>query len=57
MVTRTPKIDYESLEEQYDYVPSRSKMSSNRDPEINNRMATLKRHEDKLNRYRRMGIL
>lgn len=57
MVTHTPKIDYEALEEQYDYAPSRTKMSSSRDPEINNRMATLKRHEDKLNRYRRMGVL
>lgn len=48
---------YEYLDEQFDDLPTRGKMSSNKDPEINNRMATLKRHEDKLNRYRKMGIL
>lgn len=48
---------YEYLDELYEQYPVRGKMSTSRDPEVNTRMATLKRHEDKLNRYRRNGIL
>ena len=48
---------YEFLDELFEQYPIRGKMSTSRDPEINNRMATLKRHEDKLNRYRNLGII
>jgi hypothetical protein len=43
--------EYWELDEAYDFAPSKSgKM-------INNRMGTLKRIEDQLNRYRNAGIL
>ena len=48
---------YEFLDELFEQYPVRGKMSTSRDPEINHRMATLKRHEDKLNRYRNKGII
>lgn len=51
------KINYEELDEQYDQLPQRGKMSTSRDPEINYRMATLKRTEGNLNRYRNMGVI
>lgn len=53
----TRDINYEELDELYDHEPNRTKMSNSRDPEINYRMATLKRTEGSLNRYRRMGII
>ena len=48
---------YEYLDEQYDNLPTRGKMSASRDPEVSYRMVTLKRTEDKLNRYRNQGVL
>lgn len=48
---------YEYLDDLFEQYPVRGKMSTAKDPEINNRMATLKRHEDKLNRYRKLGII
>lgn len=48
---------YAELAEAYDDLPSRGKMSASRDPEVSYRMATLKRTEDKLNRYRKQGVL
>jgi hypothetical protein len=43
---------YEYLDELYESQPTRGKMGSSRDTEVNTRMAHLKRCEDKLNRYR-----
>lgn len=57
MDTRTVNIDYEELDDLYDNEPTRGKMSTSRDPEINYRMATLKRTEGSLNRYRNMGVI
>lgn len=54
---KTKMDTYEFLDELYEQYPVRGKMSASRDPEVNNRMATLKRQEDKLNRYRNMGVL
>lgn len=48
---------YDYLDDLFEQYPARGKMSSSRDPQVNNRMATLKRHEDKLNRYRTEGAL
>jgi len=48
---------YAELAEAYENEPSIGKMRSSREPQVNNRMATLKRAEDKLNRYRSRGIL
>lgn len=48
---------YAELVEEYDNLPTRGKMSASRDPEVSYRMATLKRTEDKLNRYRNQGVL
>ena len=48
---------YEYLDELFEQYPVRGKMSTSRDPEVNTRMAHLKRCEDKLNRYRRQGII
>jgi hypothetical protein len=48
---------YEQYDELYENAPSMGKMRSSREPQVNNRMATLKRHEDKLNRYRNDGVL
>ena len=48
---------YEYLDELYESQPTRGKMGSSRDTEVNTRMAHLKRCEDKLNRYRNQGIL
>lgn len=50
-------IDYEEIEAEYEHTPTHGKMYANRDPQINNRMATLKRHEGTLNRYRKMGVI
>jgi hypothetical protein len=51
------KINYDELDEQYDQLPNRGKMSTSRDPEINTRMATLKRTEGAINRYRNLGLI
>ena len=48
---------YAELTEAYDNMPSRGKMSTSRDSAVNYNMATLKRTEGKLNRYRRKGLL
>lgn len=48
---------YDYLDDLFEQYPTRTKMSTSRDPEVNHRMATLKRHEDKLNRYRNKGII
>jgi hypothetical protein len=48
---------YAELAEMYENAPSMGKMRSSREPQVNNRMSTLKRHEDKLNRYRNDGVL
>lgn len=49
--------NYEYLDEMYENAPSVGKMRSSRDPQVNNRMSTLKRAEDKLNRYRSQGLI
>ena len=48
---------YEYLDELYESQPTRGKMASSRESEVNTRMAHLKRCEDKLNRNRNQGIL
>ena len=48
---------YAELAEAYENEPSIGKMRSSREPRVNNRMATLKRAEDKLNRYRSQGLI
>jgi hypothetical protein len=48
---------YAELAEAYDNAPSMGKMRSSREPQVNNRMSTLKRAEDKLNRYRNDGVI
>jgi hypothetical protein len=51
------------LDDEYDAVPLRGKMQSSSKTEdqhaapINHRMATLKRVEGQINRYRKMGLL
>ena len=47
---------YAELAEAYENAPSMGKMRSSREPQVNNRMSTLKRTEDKLNRYRNAGV-
>jgi hypothetical protein len=49
--------NYEYLDELYENAPSVGKMRSSRESQVNNRMATLKRAEDKLNRYRNDGVI
>jgi hypothetical protein len=49
--------NYEYLDELYENAPSVGKMRSGRESQVNNRMATLKRAEDKLNRYRNDGVI
>jgi hypothetical protein len=49
--------NYDYLDEMYENAPSVGKMRSSREPQVNNRMSTLKRAEDKLNRYRNDGLL
>jgi len=48
---------YAELVEEYGDLPSRGKMSMNREREVNYNMATLKRKEGTLNRYRKQGVL
>jgi hypothetical protein len=48
---------YAELAEMYENAPSMGKMRSSREPQVNNRMSTLKRAEDKLNRYRNDGVI
>lgn len=48
---------YAELAAAYEYAPSMGKMRSGRTPQVNNRMSTLKRAEDKLNRYRTQGLI
>ena len=48
---------YAELAEAYENAPSIGKMRSSREPQINHRMATLKRHEGTLNRYRNLGVI
>jgi hypothetical protein len=48
---------YEYLDDLFEQCPTRGKMSAGSDTQVNHRMATLKRHEDKLNRYRNEGVL
>jgi len=48
---------YAELAEAYENAPSMGKMRSSREPQVNNRMSTLKRTEDKLNRYRNAGVI
>jgi hypothetical protein len=49
--------NYDYLDEMYENAPSVGKMRSSRESQVNNRMSTLKRAEDKLNRYRNDGLL
>lgn len=48
---------YAEFVDEYGDMPSRGKMSTNRSREVNYNMATLKRTEGKLNRYRKEGLL
>ena len=53
-----PNMDtYDFLDELYEQYPTRGKMVASKDTEVNTRMSHLKRCEDKLNRYRKQGIL
>lgn len=48
---------YDELTAMYENAPSVGKMRSSRESQVNNRMSTLKRAEDKLNRYRSQGFI
>lgn len=48
---------YAELVDEYGDMPSREKMSTSRSREVNYNMATLKRKEGTLNRYRKEGLL
>jgi hypothetical protein len=48
---------YEQYDDEYDNLPTRGKMSSNKERMINTNMATLKRVENARNRYVREGLL
>ena len=48
---------YDFLDELYEQYPTRGKMVASKDTEVNTRMSHLKRCEDKLNRYRKQGVL
>ena len=48
---------YDELTAMYENEPSVGKMRSSRESQVNTRMSTLKRAEDKLNRYRSQGLI